>query len=234
MADQGDQFWAVIPATGIGHRMQADRPKQYLQLGSQTILEHTLDNLLSHSKIAGAVLVLNQNDSYWKTLNYQHEKSVHICVGGEQRHNSVYNGLIYLKEKFKSDIHVLIHDAVRPFVSHDDLDCLIEAVVLADDGAILATPVSDTLKYASNEQLILNTHPRDHLWRALTPQAFRLEVILKVLKLVIDKNQLITDDASAMELAGFKPRLISADNRNIKITQPQDLQLAQLLLKFNP
>ena len=91
-----NECWAVVPATGIGQRMQADRPKQYLQLGNKSILEHTLDNLLSHPLIQGVVVILHPQDSYWVKLNYQHEKPVLLCEGGEQRHYSVHNGLSFL------------------------------------------------------------------------------------------------------------------------------------------
>lgn len=225
------QIWVVIPATGTGQRMQADRPKQYLELGPKTILEHTLDNLLAHPEITGAVLVLSHDDTHWSNIKYQHDKPIFICTGGEQRHHSVYNGLTHLKEQVGGEIIVLIHDAVRPFVAHHDLDRLLEAVATGDDGAILAAPVADTLKVANDEQRIQSTYPRDHLWRAFTPQAFRLDIILKALQTVIRNNLIITDDASAMELAGYNPVLVTADSRNIKITHPGDLQLAELLLK---
>ncbi len=223
-------YWAVIPATGTGQRMQADRPKQYLPLGSKTILEQTLDSLLSYDKIDGAVLILNKEDDYWPGLNYKSEKPLLLCVGGEERHHSVYHGLQLLAEQQIENCTVLIHDAVRPFVSHTDLDNLLEAVAGNPNGAILATPVADTLKLSDDFSSIVSTHPRDHLWRAFTPQAFALNIILDALKSVIGDNLQITDDASAMELAGYKPRLINSDSRNIKITHPQDLRLAELIL----
>lgn len=223
-------FWAVIPATGKGQRMRANRPKQYLPLGSKTILEHTLDNLLSHPQISGAVLVLNKDDAYWNQLDYQHEKPILLCAGGEQRFHSVLNGLQTLSDKISRNIVALIHDAVRPFVMHTDIDRLMMASVCDDDGAILAVPVTDTLKVADHNLRIQNTHPREQLWRAFTPQAFKLDIILRALELVIAKGLPVTDDASAMELAGYHPKLIAGDSRNIKITRPEDLQLAELLL----
>ena len=223
-------FWAVIPATGKGQRMQAKRPKQYLPLGAKTILEHTLDNLLSHPQISGAVLVLNKDDGYWGQLNYQHHKPLLLCVGGEQRFHSVLNGLQTLSDKINRNAVALIHDAVRPFVLHADIDRLMTASVCGDDGAILAVPVTDTLKVADINHRIQHTQPREQLWRAFTPQAFKLDIILRALEFIIDKGLPVTDDASAMELAGYQPKLIAGDSRNIKITQPEDLQLAELLL----
>jgi 2-C-methyl-D-erythritol 4-phosphate cytidylyltransferase len=224
--------WAVIPATGCGHRMLADRPKQYLPLGGKTILEQTLDRLLSYPSLKGVVLVLSEHDEHWESLNYQHSKPLLRCNGGEHRFQSVYNGLMMLSQALQHNALVLIHDAVRPFVLHTDLDRLLEAARCSDDGAILATPVADTLKLADGEQKIQQTQPREKLWRALTPQVFQLDIILSALKQVIEQALPVTDDASAMELAGYKPALIPGDGRNIKITHPEDLALAELLLSL--
>ena len=231
--DKSTEYWVVIPATGTGQRMKASCPKQYIKLSEKSILQHTLDNLLSYPQITGAVLVLNNNDLYWEKLDYQHDKPVLLCTGGEQRHHSVYNGLIRLEQHTKNNPFVLIHDAVRPFVSHKDLDHLLQALHDCEDGALLAVPVADTLKYADENQQVKHTHPRDNLWRAFTPQAFKLDKIVLALKHVISNNLEITDDASAMELMGACPRLVQGDGDNIKITTPQDLLLAEKILYVN-
>jgi len=231
--DKSSQYWVVLPATGTGQRMNASCPKQYLKLKNKTILEHTLDNLLSYPLITGAVVILNDSDHYWEKLNYKYEKPVLLCSGGEQRHHSVFNGLIKLKQYTETNPFVLIHDAVRPFVSHADLDQLLVALEESDDGALLAVPVADTLKFSTENQLVATTHPREGLWRAFTPQAFRLEKIYSALKNVINYNLEITDDASAIELAGFHPKLVHGSELNIKITTPQDLFLAEELIKVN-
>ena len=223
-------YWAVIPATGSGTRMRADRPKQYLSLSGKTILEHTLDNLLAYPLISGAVVILHQQDEYWSRLGYQHQKPLLIARGGEQRHHSVYNGLQLLHEYLHGDSYVLIHDAVRPFVRHQDLDKLIQILGETEDGALLAAPVTDTLKMANGQHQVDRTIPREALWRAFTPQAFRLQLIKQALEQVIENNQQVTDDASAMELAGFHPHLVESDNMNIKITHPDDLEVARWLL----
>lgn len=224
--------WAVIPATGSGQRMKADRPKQYLRLGAKTILEHTLDNLLSYASLKGVVLVLSEHDPYWEALNYQHQKPVLLCSGGEHRYQSVYNGLKVLSQALQHNALVMIHDAVRPFVLHSDLDRLLEAAHSSDDGAILAAPVADTLKIAGNDLKIKQTQPREKLWRAFTPQAFQLDIIMSALKWVMEQGLPVTDDASAMELAGYEPTLVPGDGRNIKITSPEDLALAELILSL--
>jgi len=230
MTELDRQVWAVIPATGSGARMQADRPKQYLSLGVKTILEHTLDNLLAYPAIRGVVLILHEHDDHWPSLNYQSEKKLLTCHGGQERHHSVFNGLNCLRKHQGNNCDVLIHDAVRPFVPHQDLDRLLEAITLNDAGAILASPVADTLKLADSAEKIVSTQSREHLWRAFTPQAFRLDLIHQALEAVIKRNLQVTDDASAMELAGYHPQLLRGDSRNIKITHPQDLWLAEKLL----
>ncbi len=228
-----EQHWVVIPATGIGQRMNASRPKQYLELSGKSILEHTLDNLLAHPEITGAILILNSQDSFWEKLQYQHTRPVLLCTGGEQRHHSVFNGLKRLLQHTADNPYVLIHDAVRPFVSHLDITNLIAALHDSKDGALLATPVSDTLKLANPAKQVTGTQPRNNLWRAFTPQAFRLNDIYTALENVINNNLEVTDDASAMELSGASPRLVEGASDNIKITTPQDLLLAEKILSVN-
>jgi len=222
--------WAIVPATGVGARMQADRPKQYLQLGGRSIIEHTLERLLSHPQIEGAIVVLSPQDSYWPQLEFSSDKPVLTCDGGSERFHSVFNGLECLFAHIACDALVLIHDAVRPFVTHADLDRVIAAAGQGDDGAILALPVADTLKMADSAQHILDTRPRQGLWRAFTPQAFRLQLIMAAIAQVIREGLEVTDDASAMEAMGYNPRLVACDHRNIKITHPEDLDFARLLL----
>ena len=225
--DKPAQYWVVIPATGIGQRMKASYPKQYIKLSGKSILQHTLDNLLSYPRVTGAVLILNSNDTHWDKLNYHHDKPVLLCTGGEQRHHSVYNGLKRLKLQTDDNPYVLIHDAVRPFVSHSDLDRLLEVLDDCEDGALLAAPVADTLKLADDNLNVKSTHPRDNLWRAFTPQAFKLDKIFSALNQVINNKLEVTDDASAMELMDMHPCLVQGDVQNIKITTPQYLLLAR-------
>jgi 2-C-methyl-D-erythritol 4-phosphate cytidylyltransferase len=232
MATANIPCWAVIPATGIGARMGADRPKQYLPLGDKTVLEHTLDNLLSYPAIDGVLLVLNETDDYWPRLKYNSAKPLLTCFGGAQRHHSVFNGLSTLKTHLSTDCVVMIHDAVRPFVMHQDLDQVLLAAQQCEDGALLATPLADTLKKANHDLTVLNTQSRENLWRALTPQAFYLSKIYQALKKIISQDLMVTDDASAMELCGYHPRLVRGDDKNIKITHPEDLQLAELFLSI--
>ena len=219
--------WAIIPAAGTGTRMQSDIPKQYLRFQGKTIIEHCLDRLLAHAAIDGAVVVLRQGDEDWDQLQYQHDKPVFTATGGGERNESVHNGLISLQSRVGNDALALVHDAVRPLVTHRDLGRVIDAARQNSVGAILASPVIDTLKIQNHNMEIAGTQPREGLWRALTPQVFDLQRLLQALKRVIDEGLIVTDDAQAVELAGFTPALVEGSATNLKITTPADLSLAE-------
>lgn len=234
MMTERNSNWLVIPATGSGQRMGGDRPKQYLPLAGKTVIEITLRSLLDHPLIDGAVVILNPRDSYWSQLDFQHDKPIHVAEGGQERFHSVYNGLLHLSRFSKPDsTNVLIHDAVRPFVTAQDLDRLIAALDNNDNGVLLGAPVADTLKRVDSGLEIAHTVDRDRLWRAHTPQCFRLDLIMSALKTALQHSALITDDASAMELAGYHPRFLKSSSFNFKITYPEDLELAAQLLSMN-
>ena len=226
-------YWAIIPAAGVGKRMQADRPKQYLPLANKTVIEHTLDRLLSMPAVSGAVLAISDGDDYWRALNYHSEKPLLIAVGGSERSDSVLNALQLLQQQTSSSrqtVWALVHDAARPCVRTADVQNLIEQAS-NKNGGLLALPVRDTMKRAGENSLIDHTVEREGLWHALTPQMFRLDLLLDALLQAQQQHQLVTDDASAMELAGYSPQLIEAHEDNIKITRAFDLQLAQLYLQ---
>lgn len=223
-------YWAVIPAAGVGKRMQADRPKQYLPLGNKTVIEHTLDRLLSMPAISGVVVAISEGDEYWPALNYQSDKPLLIAHGGKERSDSVLNALQLLQHQAgKQTVWALVHDAARPCVRTADIQRLIEQAS-TEQGGLLALPVRDTMKRAGPADAIDHTVEREGLWHALTPQMFRLDLLLAALLQAQQQHQAITDDASAMELAGYRPQLIEAHEDNIKITRAFDLQLAQLYL----
>ena len=219
--------WAVLPAAGAGSRMNSATPKQYLSFQGKTIIEHCLDRLLSHSAIAGAVIVLREDDKIWDELGYNSVKPVFTATGGKERHYSVYNGLSSLQQQLGNNIIVLVHDAVRPLVNHQDLGNVIDAARHNPAGAILAAPVTDTLKQQNDRMEIDRTLSRDRLWRALTPQVFHLQALFSALKRVIDERLVITDDAQAIELMGYSPALVAGSSENLKITSPEDLLLAE-------
>ncbi len=229
--------WALVPASGIGTRMGADRPKQYLELEGRSLLARSLDRLLVHPRVEGAVVALAPGDAWWSKLGYRSSKPLLTCEGGAERLHSVLSTLQRLEEHLDSDALVLVHDAVRPFLVQQDLSRLIAAAERDESGALLAAPLADTLKRVHRQEeggqvdRVGDTIPRDGLWLALTPQAFRLSLLKSALHNALEQGQLVTDDASAMELLGFAPRLLRGDRRNIKLTHPEDLLLGRWILR---
>ena len=219
--------WAVMPASGIGERMQAELPKQYLRFQGKTILEHTLDRLLSFPALDGLMLVISEQDQFWQDLDYQSSKPLLVTHGGKERIHSVMNGLAALAETLDDDPLVLVHDAVRPLVSHDDLLQVTTAAINDSSGALLAVPVADTLKRANAEGLVDGTVSRECLWRAQTPQVFDLSRLQMALHAALLSGRLLTDDCAAMEMSGYHPRLVQGSGSNIKITMPEDLAMAE-------
>ncbi len=222
--------WAVIPAAGRGSRMQAAKPKQYLEFHGKTVIEHCLDRLLAHPLIEGAIVVVDAHDEFWPALGYSADKPLIAVSGGDERHRSVYQGLLALRDSAGDDALALVHDAARPLVSADELSRVIAAARRNEAGAVLACPLADTLKrQADDAQTIDSTVPRERLWRAQTPQVFALPLLLTALRRVIDEELVVTDDAAAIELLGYRPALVEGRPENIKITQPADLRLAELI-----
>ena len=222
-------FWAVIPAAGVGARMAADRPKQYLQLGGRTILEHSLGCFLDHPRLKGLVVSLAIDDPYWPTLACATDPRIQRADGGSERSGSVLNALLQLNALGASDEDwVLVHDAARPNLSRDDLDKLLAE--LADDpvGGLLAVPARDTLKRVDKHGRVVDTIDRRLIWQAYTPQMFRLGALHRALADSLVADALITDEASAMEWSGQAPRLVEGRSDNIKVTRPEDLEWLKL------
>ena len=224
------KFWAVVPAAGIGSRMQADIPKQYLKINNKCILEYTLECFYSHPKIAGVVVVLAADDPHWSKLSVAGNARVMTAPGGAERFNSVLNGLRCLLQLAAEDDWVLVHDAVRPCLHHDDIDRLISELNGHPVGGLLAVPVRDTLKRVSDTGEVTETVDRSGLWHALTPQMFRLAMLAEAITQAVDGDSMITDEAQAMELCGHRPLAVPGRADNIKITHRGDLPLAELFL----
>ncbi|TRX75488.1 2-C-methyl-D-erythritol 4-phosphate cytidylyltransferase [Pseudomonas mangiferae] len=221
---QGPAFWVVIPAAGIGTRMRADRPKQYLELAGRTLLEHTLDCFLDHPALKGLVVCLAADDPYWPRLRCATDPRIQVADGGEQRADSVLSGLLRLAERgAREDDWVLVHDAARPNLSRFDLDHLL--MELADDpvGGLLAVPARDTLKRAGADGRVRETVDRAVIWQAFTPQMFRHGALHRALADALVADVAITDEASALEWAGQSPRLVEGRADNLKVTRPEDL-----------
>jgi len=226
------RYWAIVPAAGAGRRMGSVIPKQYLPLASQPVIAHTLDTLLRYPRLAGVVVAISAGDEWWPEIAAGRvtDKPLLVVTGGAERSHSVLNSLDALSERTHPDDWVLVHDAARPCLRVADLDRLLTE--LADDpvGGLLAVPVSDTLKQADATGRVAATVDRSQFWRALTPQMFRLGPLRNALRETLARGQLVTDEAAAMEAAGFAPRLVEGRADNLKITRPEDLALAEFYL----
>jgi len=221
--------WGLVVAAGVGARFGvAAGPKQYQQVAGKTLLEHAVDGLLSHPLIAGVVLVLAANDSRWEGLGYQADKPLLRTTGGSHRAASVLNGLQTLAALEPAVEWVVVHDGVRPCLPRSDLDRLVSAALSSDHGAVLATPLTDTLKRVDDRGRISETVPREGLYRAQTPQMFRLAELNSAL--IATAGQEVTDEAAAMELAGLSPMVVAGSSVNIKVTVPEELALVEALL----
>lgn len=225
------RFWAVIPAAGTGSRMGATLPKQYLSLCGQPLLTHTVTRLVRHPIIHGVMVVLAADDRHFRKLPFSAEKNLFTATGGPERCHSVLNGLRALMTHAHDDDWVLVHDAARPCVRAEDITRLIETLRDHSVGGLLGLPMADTMKRTDAEGNIVATVSREGLWRALTPQMFRLGLLRAALEEALRKGLLMTDEAQAMETAGHVPRMVEGHADNIKITRPQDLALADLYLK---
>jgi 2-C-methyl-D-erythritol 4-phosphate cytidylyltransferase len=210
--------------------MGAPIPKQYLEINNKTVIEYTLDCLISHPAINGLVIAMHPDDSWWSEIQLHRDKPMSIVDGGEERCHSVLNALSFLMENAEANDWVLVHDAARPCLRHEDIDKLLDQAG-QDIGGILAMPVRDTMKRADGHQHIKETVERNQLWHALTPQMFRLGQLHAALTQAIASQAMVTDEASAMEMAGYRPLLVEGRADNIKITRPEDLALAEFYLE---
>ena len=225
------KLFALIPAAGSGSRMGAGQPKQYLPLAGRPLLYHALRNLCRHAAIERVFVVLAQGDTYfaqydWTTFGAQ---LMPLYCGGETRAASVFNGLLAARDEIGRDDWVLVHDAVRPCLALETIERLIETVRNEPTGGLLALPVVDTMKRGDADGYVVQTESRENLWHAQTPQMFRYRLLLEALR-AIDPAA-ATDEARAIEQLGLRPRLVTGDSRNIKVTYPQDIALAETLLR---
>ena len=225
-------YWAVVPAAGVGRRMGVAIPKQYLNLHGCTVIEHTLRRLCRHMQINAVVVALGADDEHWPTVAAKLSKQNKLLttVGGAERCHSVYNGLLKLEGRAHDDDWVLVHDAARPCLHHNDIDRLITALSDHAVGGLLGVPVADTMKRTDEQGAVIATVSRDNLWRAMTPQMFRYGVLKQALAEALNTHTLVTDEAAAIERAGHIPRMVECRADNIKITRPEDLTLAEMYM----
>jgi len=225
------RFWVVVPAAGSARRMGATVPKQYLPLAGRTVIEWSLAPFLAHARTAAVVVVLADQDQRWLQTSAAGDPRVVTTSGGAERMDSVLAGLRALQDRAAPNDWMLVHDAARPCLSGIDLDRLLTEVNDDAVGGLLAAPVVDTLKRADDSERVSQTVPREKLWRALTPQMFRYDLLRRAIENARTRGVAVTDEAQAVEALGFQPKLVAGDSDNIKITLPEDLPRAERILK---
>jgi len=224
-----NKFHVLIPAAGAGSRMGSETPKQYLPLAGQTVIAQTLQVFLSCSRISSITVVLSTDDAYWNALKISQNQNINVQrCGGLTRAETVLNGLQSINSKVNVEDWILVHDAARPGLSMRILNKLLDELQEDAVGGLLAIPLADTLKRADQTGRVANTEPRDSLWQAQTPQMFRYDLLKRAL---IAAGGAPTDEAQAVEALGHKPKLVAGELRNLKITYPQDLVLAEAILR---
>jgi 2-C-methyl-D-erythritol 4-phosphate cytidylyltransferase len=218
----------LIPAAGSGSRFGDAGPKQYAPLAGRSMLHHALERLLAAEEIEIVFVVLAPEDTGFRERDWSAfgSRVAPLYCGGEVRRDSVLNGLIAAAAAVDPGDWVLVHDAARPCLGKPELRRLIDAAGADEVGGILAIPVADTIKRADADRRIAATEPRDGLWQAQTPQMFRHGMLLQALRAA----PFATDEAAAVEALGYKPLLVEGSTRNIKITFPADLEIAERLL----
>jgi 2-C-methyl-D-erythritol 4-phosphate cytidylyltransferase len=218
------KYIALIPAAGVGVRMGGETPKQYLQIAGQTILRHTVHAFLNAPQIAHTYVVVSSDDAYVEEALQGLSNVTILRCGGATRRDSVTNGLHALRAKLSDADWVLVHDAARPGLTPDLIAQLIREIGEHDVGGLLALPVVDTVKRVVDGRV--ETISREGLWLAQTPQMFRYQLLTSAL----DAASQVTDEASAIEAAGLVPLLVEGHMRNLKVTLPADLLLAEKYL----
>lgn len=225
------RYFALIPAAGIGARMGASIPKQYVPLAGQPMLLHSLQTFSALPAIAHVYIVVGKDDGYiddaLASSGHLLDRVTLIRNGGATRHQSVLNGLAAMREQIRDDDWVLVHDAARPGLTAAMVESLIGSLANDEVGGLLALPVVDTLKRAGADRTVDATVPREGMWAAQTPQMFRYALLRRALEQAIE----VTDEASAIEAIGLRPKLVEGSPRNFKVTLPHDMALAELYLK---
>ncbi len=224
-----NKIWAVVPAAGVGKRMQADRPKQYLPLAGKTVIEQTLKRLLNAGVFSAIAVAISTEDPYWPELAVSSHPDIITAPGGKERADSVLSALNALARQAKDEDWVMVHDAARPCLTGEDIVKLFNCLQDDDVGGILALPSHDTLKKVEQGEIV-GSIDRNRVWRALTPQMFRLGQLRDALQ-EAEGNPAITDEASALELKGYHPKIVEGRPDNLKITRPEDLALAQFYME---
>ncbi len=225
------KYWALVPAAGVGARMGAEVPKQYLKLGSRRVIDHALERLSADPRICGVLVALAEHDAWWQPVTLRNGLQPRRVHGGAERCHSVLNGLRSLEGEADDRDWVLVHDAARPCVHPADIQRLMNELADHPVGGLLGVAVRDTMKRTDSSGNVTDTVNREGLWHALTPQMFRYGLLTRALRAVISSGRLVTDEAQAVELAGEVPKVVEGRPDNIKITRPEDMPLAELFLR---
>jgi 2-C-methyl-D-erythritol 4-phosphate cytidylyltransferase len=226
-------FYALIPAAGSGTRLAAEAPKQYLALAGRPMLWHAVQAVCVPS-VESVFVVLAPGDSVFATHDWSAfaGKVEPLYCGGETRRDSVYNGLVAAMAALEADDWVLVHDAARPCLPRKDLEALVRETQNDAVGGILGLPVAETVKKIAKDEAgvhrVAVTEDRNLLWLAQTPQMFRAGLLMQALQRAKGTP---TDEAAAVEQLGLKPRLVAGSRENLKVTWPEDLAIAESILK---
>lgn len=220
----------VIAAAGSGSRMGHTTPKQYLLLDHQPVLIRAIQPFLDDARISRIVIVHDHDDTRVAGLTFPTRKPIEPVVGGSTRAESVLRGLAHLLESAVTEPWVMVHDAARPLVTVEAIDRLLQLLANQSEcGGLLAIPVTDTIKESASG-LVARTPDRANLWAAQTPQLFPTVKLHEAIRAAAARGLTITDESSAMELAGERPVLVMGDQDNFKITHPDDLDRAEMIL----
>lgn len=222
------KLWAIIPAAGTGRRFSATSLKQYQKIDGKTVLEHSV-NALYQLPLAGCVIAVADQDQFAKTIHFDHP--VQFCRGGKERMDSVLSALFHLQDQVAENDYVLVHDAARPCLHPQQIELIEEFCKTDQTAAILAVPVRDTLKRATPVQYVEITVNRERLWQAQTPQIVKYQALYDTLVQMSEKRMVVTDESSALEYFHTPVQIIQGRADNIKITYPEDLALAEMILK---
>jgi 2-C-methyl-D-erythritol 4-phosphate cytidylyltransferase len=223
------RYFVVIPAAGSGRRFAASVPKQYAALAGATVLSHALAPFDGDPECARIVVAIAAGDAHWPRLAPRHPR-VETVAGGAERAHSVRAGLAALEAHARAEDWVMVHDAARPCFAPTDLAALKRELATHEAGGLLAIPLADTLKRGDPQGAVDTTLDRAGLWRAATPQMFRLGLLARALDAASAAGRNPTDEAQAVEWLGVRPRLVAGRPDNIKVTTADDLELAAAIL----
>jgi len=223
------RFHIVIPAAGIGNRMETAIPKQYLPISGKPMISYSIQTFFASPRIASIHLALSPEDYFWRNLELAANSRLQLhYTGGETRAQTVLNTLYAMKSQVDVDDWILVHDAARPGLTLALLDTLLDSLENDEVGGLLALPLADTLKQSNADDRVKTTIPRDGLWQAQTPQMFRYRLLTNALE---NFDGVPTDEAQAIEALGFEPKLVIGSLRNMKVTYPQDMALMELFIQ---